>query len=96
MDLNELVRHYRTDILQIAGSHGASRVRLLGSVARGTATPQSDVDFLIDLEPGRTLFDLAAIKLDLEDLLGRNVDVLTEASISKCIRADVVREAVAL
>ncbi len=71
-------------------------MRLFGSVARGTATPQSDVDFLIDLEPGRTLFDLAAIKLDLEDLLGRNVDVLTEASISKCIRADVVREAVAL
>ena len=96
MDTNELVRERRAEILRIAKEHGATRVRLFGSVARGTAHPDSDVDLLIDLEPGRALFDLAAVKLDLEDLLGRHVDVLTEASISKYIRDEVVREAVAL
>ena len=84
----------RRDILRVARSHGATRVRVVGSVARGEATPASDLDFLVDLEPGRSLLDLIATKQDLEDLLGRDVDVVTEASVSPYVREEVLRDAV--
>ena len=86
----------RSDILRVASSHGATRVRVFGSRARGQARPDSDLDILVDLEPGRTLLDLVAIKQDLEDLLGCRVDVVTEASLSPYFRDAVLREAVAL
>jgi uncharacterized protein len=92
----ELVAEKRSDILRIARSHGATNIRVFGSIARGTAGPESDLDLLINLEPDRDLFDLIAIQQDLEDLLGRKVDVLTEGGISRYIRDEILREAVPL
>ncbi|HEY7388373.1 MAG TPA: nucleotidyltransferase family protein [Bryobacteraceae bacterium] len=69
---------------------------MFGSFARGEDNPASDLDLLIDLEPGRSLLDIVAIKQDLEDLLGISVDVVTERSISPYIRDAVLREAVAI
>ena len=86
----------REDILRVARSHDARRVWVFGSVARDDARPESDLDLLVDLEPGRSLLDLVAIKQDLEDLLGQEVDVVTEAAVSPSIRDAVLREAVLL
>lgn len=83
-------------ILTVAKRHGAWNIRVFGSFARGEARPDSDFDLLIDLEPGRGLFDIVDIKQELEALLGRTVDVLTVNALSRYIRDDVVREAVAL
>ena len=94
--MDPVIRDKRTDILRIARAHGATNIRVFGSRARGTARPDSDLDLLINLEPGRHLFDLVAIKLDLEDLLGRKVHVVTEGGISRYIRDEVMREAVPL
>lgn len=96
METAQLLKNKREEILRIARSHGATRVRLFGSAARGEAGPKSDVDVLVTLEPGRTLLDIVAIKQDLEDLLGREVHVVTEAAISPYIRDKVLREAVGL
>ncbi len=82
-------------IRKVATAHGATRVRMFGSLARGTGRPDSDIDLLVDMEPGRDLLDLIAIKQDLEDRLGRRVDVLTERSLSPYIRDQVLKEAVA-
>ena len=92
----EILGQRRADILRVATMHGASRVRVFRSVARGDARADSDLDLLVDLEPGRSLLDLIAIKQDLEDLLLRPVDVVTEAAISSYVRADILREAVPL
>ena len=73
---------HRDDILRIARRHGVQRVALFGSVARGEATESSDVDLLVTMEDGRSLFDLIAFKLDVEALLGRNVDVVSRDGIS--------------
>jgi predicted nucleotidyltransferase len=70
------LRRRRDELLQIARSHGARDVRVFGSVARGEARPDSDVDFLVELEPGRSLLDLSGLILDLEEALGREVDVV--------------------
>ena len=83
-----LVRR-RDDVLAIAHHHGASNVRLFGSVARGDALVDSDVDFLIDLEEGRSLLDLCALENDLEDLLGCSVDV----ALARALRPRVAKEA---
>jgi len=96
MDLQRLLREKRTDILRVAASHGARKVRIFGSVARGEAGPESDLDFLIDLEPGRSLLDHAALLLELEAILGCKVDVVTERGLRTRIRERVLREAVAL
>ncbi len=86
----------RPEILRISEAHGATRVRVFGSVARGEQTARSDLDLLIDLAPGRSLLDLVAIKQDLTDFLGREVDVVTEAGLSPYLREGVLHEAVAL
>jgi uncharacterized protein len=86
----------REEILRIASRYGAKNIRLFGSTAKGEAGPTSDIDFLIDLEPGRSLLDIVAIKQELEDLLGVQVDVVTEAAISPFIRDEVVEQAVNL
>lgn len=90
------LRQRRNEILQIAAKHGASNVRVFGSVAKGTAGLQSDVDFLVDLEKGRSLLDHAALLVELQDLLESNVDVATESWLKERIRDRVLREAVAL
>jgi uncharacterized protein len=86
----------RAEILRIAAGHGAHNLRIFGSVARGQARPDSDLDLLIDLEPGRSLLDIIAIKQDLEDLLGRSVDVVTEDALSPYIRDRILSEALTL
>ena len=96
MGVDELLKDRREDILRIARQHGAYNVRIFGSVARGEARPDSDVDVLIDLEPGRSLFDLGGLLMDLQTLLGRNVDVVTEKGLRDRIRARVLKEAVPL
>jgi len=72
---------------------GARNVRLFGSVARDEAGPDSDVDFLVDLEPGRSLLDLGGLLMDLQKLMGRKVDVVTETGLRPRLRPRVLREA---
>ena len=90
------LRSRRTEILDVARKHGARNVRVFGSVARGDAGPDSDVDILVELEPGRSLLDHAALMLDLSDLLGCKVDVVTDRGIRPRIRDRVLLEAVPL
>jgi uncharacterized protein len=96
MNFSELLKDKREAILQVAAKHGARNVRVFGSVARGEADEQSDIDFLVDMEPGRSLLDLGGLLMDLQDLLGQNVDVLTERGLKPRIRERVLHEAVAL
>lgn len=94
--MDRLIEQHRDEIVRVARTHGAAGVRVFGSMARGDASASSDVDVVVDLGAGRSLLDLIAIKQDLEDLLGRPVDVMTERSISRYIRDQVMRDAVAL
>lgn len=80
------------EIRRLAQAHGVVRLRVFGSHALGLAGEASDLDLLVDLEPGRDLLDLAGFKLDLEDLLGCSVDVLTEAALSPYLRDRILRE----
>ncbi len=96
MSVSDLLRGQREEILRIAAKHGAYNLRVFGSVARGDARADSDVDFLVDLEHGRSLLDLGGFLLDLQDLLGRNVDVVTEKGLHWYIRDRVIQEAVPL
>ncbi|HEY1974287.1 MAG TPA: nucleotidyltransferase family protein [Pseudonocardia sp.] len=93
--LHEL-RQQRETILQLAHRHGARDIRVFGSVARGDAADGSDVDFLVTMESGRSLFDLGGLLMDLRDLLGSPVDVVTPTSLGARVRARVLREAVPL
>ncbi len=94
MDARELLQEKRDEILQAAAERGAYNVRLFGSVVRGEAGPESDIDFLVDLEPSRSLFALGGLLADLEDLLGRRVDVVvTEKGLHWYIRDRVLAEA---
>jgi hypothetical protein len=92
----EELRSRRDEILRIATRYGAGHVRVFGSVARGEADERSDVDFLVDLEKGRSLLDLGGLLMDLQDLLGRRVDVVTEKGLRERIRNRVLGEAVPL
>jgi predicted nucleotidyltransferase len=96
MTIDTVLSAKRQEILRIAAQHGARNVRLFGSMARGEADEQSDVDFLVEMEPGRTLLDMGGLVMDLRDLLGREVDVMTERALKPRIRDRVLREAVAL
>ena len=93
MTLTDLVRDKREEILQITARHGATNVRIFGSVARGEAGPGSDVDFLVEVGAGRSAFFPAGLLADLEELLGCKVDVLTENSLHWYIRDSVLKEA---
>jgi uncharacterized protein len=94
--LNELIQEKRGEILALAAKHGARNVRIFGSVARGEADTLSDLDVLVDLEPGRSLFDLGGLLADLRDLLEREVDVVTEKGLRPRIKERVLKEAVPL
>ncbi|MDD5642937.1 MAG: nucleotidyltransferase family protein [Syntrophales bacterium] len=96
MKINELLRQKREEVLKLAHQHGASRVRVFGSVAKGEETEASDLDLLVEMEPERSLLDMVAIKQDLEDLLGCRVHVVTEATVSPYLREKVLQEAVHL
>lgn len=90
----ELVRAKREEIQKIAARHGARNVRVFGSVARGDARPGSDVDFLIDADAVTTSWFPAGLVQDLEALLGRRVEVVTERGLNHLIRDEILREAV--
>jgi uncharacterized protein len=96
MNVNELIRQKRQEIIHLAAKHGAHNVRVFGSAARGEAGPSSDIDLLVELESGRSLLDHVALVQDLEALLGRRVDVVTERSLHWYIRDRVIEEAVRL
>lgn len=96
MNARELVRAKRDEILRIAAKHGARNVRVFGSVARGEADQASDVDFLVEMESGRSLLDLGGLQVELESLLGCRVDVVTVRGLKARIRDQVLREAVAV
>jgi uncharacterized protein len=84
------------EINRIAAAHGAGNVRVFGSVSRGEAGSDSDLDLLVDMSEGRSLFDLVALSDELEDTLGVDVDVVTERSLSAYLRDRILAEAVAL
>jgi len=93
MDAQTLLKIHRKDILAVAARNGAFNVRVFGSVARGDNRPDSDVDFLVNLEKGRSLLDLARLLRELQTLLGTSVDVMTEAGLRPRIKDQVLREA---
>ena len=88
------IQQKRADILRIAASHGASEVRLFGSVVRGTAGDGSDLDILVKMAPDRSLLDRIAISQDLEDLLHVKVDVVNEKALAPSVRRQVLREGI--
>jgi predicted nucleotidyltransferase len=94
--LRTLREEKRAAILDLAKHYGAANVRVFGSVARGEATPESDVDLLVEWEPGRSLLDHAGLVLDLQDLLGAPVEVGTEKSLHWYVRDRILAEAVPL
>ncbi len=96
MGIDEILKAYREEILRIAAKYGAYNVRVFGSVARGEARPDSDVDLLVELEPQRTLLDQIALMQSLSELLGRKVDVTEPETLHELIRDKVLREAVVL
>ena len=93
MGIDELIGQKRQQILKLAAKYGASRVRVFGSVANGTADENSDIDFLVDLEEGRSLFDLGGMLMDLQDLLQHKVDIVTEKALHWYIRDRILQEA---
>ena len=95
VDLDGL-RARKPEIMAYAAEHGAHNVRVFGSTARGDMAADSDVDLLVEMEPGRNLLDLVGLWQDLEDLLGTRVDVLTDGGLSPYMRDRILAEAVAL
>jgi len=96
MERLEEVRNQRRAILQLAEKHGVRRVRVFGSVARGEAGPQSDLDVLVEFEKGRSLLDLVGFQQDMTDLIGGRVDVVAEGGLSPYLEDRILREAIPL
>jgi predicted nucleotidyltransferase len=96
MPMLQDLRARRADILRIAAQRGATSVKVFGSAARGDETAESDIDLLVRMEPGRSLLDLGGLLMDLQQLLGRDVDVVTEGSLRPSMRSRVLREAIDL
>lgn len=96
LGVEDVVGDHRDAILKLAAEYGASNVRIFGSVARGEATPESDVDLLVSFPSDRSIFDLIGLWLDLKDLLGRDVDISTDNSLKDYVRPSALRDAVPL
>jgi len=96
MEAIEALLGKREEVLRIARRHGARRVRVFGSAARGEAGETSDLDLLVEMEAGRSLLDHTALIQDLEECLGRPVDVVSEKALHWYVRDRVLREAVPL
>lgn len=86
----------REEILAIAAKHGAYQVKIFGSFIRGEETGESDLDLLVQFEQGRSLFDLIGLKQELEDLLGLDVDVVTDNALHSYVKENVMSEAISL
>jgi uncharacterized protein len=93
---SNLLKKYKENINKIAFSHGVRSIRVFGSFARGEENIHSDIDFLIELEPNRSLLDIISLKYDIEDLTGRKVDVVTTKGISPYLAEQIIKEAVSL
>jgi uncharacterized protein len=93
MTTQEAVLKHREEILRIAARHGATNVRVFGSVATGTVGPESDLDLLVDVGANRSPWFPGGLLMDLEELLGCRVDVVTEAGLHHIIRSQVLAEA---
>lgn len=96
MTLEELRRSKKDQILQVAREHGARNVRVFGSFARGDQNPDSDIDFLVDLDPDRTLMDLGGLLMELQEMLQTRVDVATEEMLRPKVRDRALRDALPL
>jgi hypothetical protein len=92
----EELRRQKDRIVALAERHGAHNVRVFGSVARGQANPESDVDLVVDFERGRSLMDHGELMMDLEEVLGCRVDVVSERGLRDRFRARVLADAVPL
>lgn len=92
--MDRLIEEYREEIKRLARLRGARRVRIFGSRARGDAGPESDVDILVDLENGRSALALGGLLMDLQDLLGKKVEVVTPAALHRKIRDHILGQAV--
>jgi len=96
MTLEDLLQARREEILKVCARYGARNVRVFGSVARGEADEQSDIDLIVEFEPGRSLLDHAGLWLELQELLGVKVDVVSSRGIKARIRERVLQEAIPL
>ncbi len=93
MDSVEIIQDKKEEILALAAKHGASNIRIFGPVAHGTADQDCDIDFLVDMEKGRSLFDLGGLLMDLQQLFERNVNVATENDLHWFIKGRILSEA---
>jgi len=91
--MNPLISHNKTAILDLAKQHGVKSISLFGSMVRGDDSDNSDVDFLVELEQGRDLFDLGELLIDLQTLLQRKVDVVTQNALHPSISSQILKEA---
>ncbi len=96
MSTQELIHHNREEILRISARHKAQNIRVFGSVARGEENTESDVDFLVSFNDGVSLLEHAALIVDLEDLLGKKVDVVPDTDLHEHVRERVLSEAKAI
>ncbi len=96
MEIYELLISKREEIIHAAALRGARNIRVFGSVVRGDAQPDSDIDFLVDLDSGRSLLDLGGLLMDLQIIIGRDVDIVTEKGLHWYIRDQVLAEAIDL
>lgn len=92
----DLVRKHRGDILSIASRYGVLNVRVFGSTVRGEDTNESDIDFLVEFEKGKSLFDLIGFQISLEDLLGKDIDVVTRNSVHPLLKERIIGESIEL
>jgi len=96
MTMSDVLKAKREDILRLASRHGAHNVRVFGSVVRGEAGPASDIDFLVQMDRGRSLLDLIELSQELESVLQRKVDILTDEGLSPYLEQRIHAEAVPL
>ena len=93
MEIRELLKQKREAVIALAAKHGAKNPRIFGSVVRGDTSSESDIDLLVKMDEGRSLLDLIALVLDLQDLLGVKVDVVSEDGLYWLLRRRILREA---
>jgi uncharacterized protein len=96
MNHKQILKEKRLEILKIAKTYGASNIRIFGSVARGEANSNSDIDFLMDIESGKNLLNRISLIQDLEDLLGCKVDIAKPENLHESIKEKVLQEAISL
>ncbi|MDD2709064.1 MAG: nucleotidyltransferase family protein [Verrucomicrobiae bacterium] len=96
MSKKEIIQQHRDEIFNVARKYGVTSIKLFGSVARGEDADSSDVDFLVDMEPGRSLFDLGGFQIELQEIFHCKVDVVTEKGLHWFIRDRIQKEAMAI